>query len=428
MMKCPRCQTKIDVTDLSAGSTVRCTDCGAMVRIPTGSTGVHPSVPVPAAAPAPAPAPAPSKAERSGTRSRMKRGTSLFKKMSNVKGPGEKKPSQVRAEGMTRGASGPQKNNTPMIVGICAGGLLVVVGIAFFAMSGKHDEKATKSGDTAKSDRPLPKKKKDDFGSSSKPSGTGSSSFNNPPPANAGGFQAGARGLLDMSTTPTFDKELGGLKAEYESMVTGGKIGEVVAQDHRYLKAIWDGMLSDNESVARGSFQAMHEIIKKHGIAKDVQSSLGNDPVLGGFNSAQVRVDEYGYWARWWFVRTNQNLVEKWATEVGATFNPNPSPSASPASAPAAAGEWPQIMQTLRSGGGFENQNSPEYGTFQHVKRMGKAAYPNIIAFIDNEDPAMGRAAVALLNALTGRDSKMPREDTKAAIKSEWEAWLSSNK
>lgn len=55
-VKCPRCSASIDVTQLSGGTTVRCAECGAMVRIPTGQTGVHPKVPVsapPAASPAP---------------------------------------------------------------------------------------------------------------------------------------------------------------------------------------------------------------------------------------------------------------------------------------------------------------------------------------------------------------------------------------
>ena len=120
LLKCPRCNTKLDVTDLSAGSTVRCTDCGAMVRIPTGSTGVNPAVSAPIAAPA----------KQRETKSRPKRQTSLFRKMSNVQGPGEKKPGQLRTEGYSRGAMGAKKSNTPMIVGISVGALALVGVIA----------------------------------------------------------------------------------------------------------------------------------------------------------------------------------------------------------------------------------------------------------------------------------------------------------
>ena len=42
ILKCPSCQERIDVTDLSGGSTVRCEACGTMVRIASGATGtVH---------------------------------------------------------------------------------------------------------------------------------------------------------------------------------------------------------------------------------------------------------------------------------------------------------------------------------------------------------------------------------------------------
>ena len=42
ILKCPRCQEKIDVTDLSGGSTVKCEACGTMVRLATGATGKVP--------------------------------------------------------------------------------------------------------------------------------------------------------------------------------------------------------------------------------------------------------------------------------------------------------------------------------------------------------------------------------------------------
>ena len=71
ILKCPRCQEKIDVTDLSGGSTVKCDSCGTMVRLPSGATGRVPQ----AAAPPPPPPPAPARKERGTTKVR-KPGTS----------------------------------------------------------------------------------------------------------------------------------------------------------------------------------------------------------------------------------------------------------------------------------------------------------------------------------------------------------------
>src|SRR3954462_971653 len=77
ILKCPSCQEKIDVTDLSGGSTVRCEACGTMVRV-AGSTQPIPK------APPPPPPPAPSARERGTTK---------------VRKPGDKNSTKVRAAG-----------------------------------------------------------------------------------------------------------------------------------------------------------------------------------------------------------------------------------------------------------------------------------------------------------------------------------------
>src|SRR5262245_59747563 len=119
IVKCPSCQEKIDVTDLSGGSTVRCEACGTMVRISGGTQSI------PKAAPPPAPAPA---AKERGTTKVRKPGekttkvrtapgagrqTDLFRKMSNARSPGEggrpRKDKEVESG-----------SNTTMIIAIAA--------------------------------------------------------------------------------------------------------------------------------------------------------------------------------------------------------------------------------------------------------------------------------------------------------------------
>jgi hypothetical protein len=85
---------------------------------------------------------------------------------------------------------------------------------------------------------------------------------------------------------------------------------------------------------------------------------------------------------------------------------------------------WDQIMGALRPGGGFDHEDRPEGVAFQRVKSFGKAAYPHLIQYISDEDGAIAIAAVVVLNALTGRDSPLPRGVTKAKVKAEWEEWL----
>lgn len=85
---------------------------------------------------------------------------------------------------------------------------------------------------------------------------------------------------------------------------------------------------------------------------------------------------------------------------------------------------WDALMRDLRPGGGFEHLDRPEGVAFQKVKGFGKAAYPKLISYIDHEDPTTAIAAVAVLNALTGRDSVYPKGVNKAKVKAEWEEWL----
>ena len=88
---------------------------------------------------------------------------------------------------------------------------------------------------------------------------------------------------------------------------------------------------------------------------------------------------------------------------------------------------WDGLIRELRAGGGFDHPDRPEGQAFLKVKSFGKAAYPKLIAYIDHEQPEFGIAAVAVLNALTGRDSPLPKGVTKAKIKAEWEEWLKTS-
>ena len=84
-------------------------------------------------------------------------------------------------------------------------------------------------------------------------------------------------------------------------------------------------------------------------------------------------------------------------------------------------------MRRLRPGGGFDIPERPEGQAFLAVKSMGKGAYPYLIKYIDDPDIQLARAAVSVLNELTGRKSPLPNENTRAAIKADWDTWLEEN-
>src|SRR5688572_14203655 len=135
LIKCPRCQSQIDVTSVSGGTTVRCADCGAMVRVPTGSTGVRPAVPVQAAA-----APAPT---RPGGRS-----TSLFKKMAGTRAPGgSRPPTRTMAAPDDRRSYAPARRGGGMgagaVGGIIAGALALLAVLFIFLNNSKQAQFAS---------------------------------------------------------------------------------------------------------------------------------------------------------------------------------------------------------------------------------------------------------------------------------------------
>jgi hypothetical protein len=422
ILKCPSCQEKIDVTDLSGGSTVQCQACGTMVRIATGTTGKVPQ----AAPPPPPPPPAPARKGNTTKMRKKERGTSrvgpspapgrqtdLFRKMSNARSPGE--------GGRPRGGGGEKKqggNNSGMIIAIAAAAVVVIAGVAFAVMHKSEPEPAKAS--TGKESAGGAKKKKKDEAAAPKPPPTPAA------PSEADTFKPGARAMagvgkdvLDMKCNPD-------AKQTFEGMVTSGKVADVVAADHTWITYIIDGLLSDNEAVAKGSMDALHQIINKRKLDARM-SDLAKKPVIGGFNMPEMRSGEYTYWAQWWFTKSARDAVAGWAEAAGGS-----SGGADPAAPRVAAGNpatesWEETLRKCRSGG-FHNSSNPEYYEFQRIKGMGKSAYPHLVRFIDHEDTSLGTTAVLILKELSGRSEQPSRvtEANKAKIKEDWEGWLRS--
>jgi hypothetical protein len=359
LIKCPRCETPIDVTDMTAGSTIRCPDCGGLARIPTGGTSVRPV--------------APAKPSRQTT----------LKKATRV----ESRPTN-------------KKSNAPLVIGIVAGALAVIGGLAF-ALMGKKEPPVAKS--PTKKPTPVAKAAK------STPSPVGAVA------APAGVFQPGARALALQGTggatpiTVNTDK-----KQAYEGLASAGKAQDIVREDHVWILYAIDGLLSDSETIARTSMEALQLICKKRKIDNQLDMKI--------LFSAQARATEYEFWAfQWWLMRSNQAAVAEWANTAGVPVD-SPGDS-SPLPSPVARTEWDRTMEDLRVGGGFFDESTIQGATFARIKRMGKAAYPHLIRYIGHEDLQLSRAAVVVLNELTQRDSPRPTGATKDKIKEEWEAW-----
>lgn len=416
ILKCPRCQEVIDVTDLSGGSTVKCEACGTMVRLATGATGKVPQA-------APPPPPAPARKDRGTTKMHRKdkgtsrvgagvgRQTDLFRKMSSAKAPGE--------GGRPRGGGGDKGggSNTGMIVAIAAAAIVVIGGVAFAVLSSKDKDGGTKAGSTEGAS--TRKKKKEEPKPLPKVAPTPLA------PTDTGVFKPGARGMIDKATTPSMPNLTSDGRTAFETMIL--KPADVVAQDYNWVTYVIDGMLSDNEAVAKGSMEAMHQIINKRKLDARM-SDLAKNPNIGGFNMPEMRSSEYTYWAQWYFTMSARNAVASWSEGAGA------SSGGSEASAPkVAAGnpqteQWEETLKKCRSGG-FHNSSNPEYYEFQRIKGMGKAAYAHLVKFIDHEDTSLGTTAVLILKELSGRSEQPSRvtEANKAKIKQDWEGWINSS-
>ena len=418
ILKCPRCQEKIDITDLSGGSTVRCEACGTMVRI-SGGTQTIPK----AAAPAPAPTRerGTTKVRKPGDKNSTKvrtnpgagRQTDLFRKMSSAKQPGEGgRPRGGRDKEVSGGS------NTGMIIAIAAAAVVLIAILAVVFMkkdSGSGKASASETRDKESSSTPK-KKKKDDAKPASKP-------YTPPPPTDTGTFKPGARQAAGVGKDVPDMKCNPDARQAYDALVTGGKIDEVVREDYKWILYVFDGLLSDNEAVVKGTCEALHKIILKRKLDAS-QSDLGKSPTMNGMNMPEIRGGEYTYWAQWWLMLPNRNAIATWAEQAGVDPS-STKPTGSTVIGNAASEDWSKTLAECRSGG-FANSNNPEYYHLQRVKSMGKSAYPKLVEFIDNEDSTIGKAAVLLLIELTGRSDASSRvnDGNKAQVKADWAEYI----
>jgi hypothetical protein len=421
LIKCPRCQSQIDVTSVTGGTTVRCADCGAMVRVPTGATGVRPAVP----------AEAPAPAAKSGGRS-----TALFKKMAGTRAPGgSRPPSRGGAEAEERRSYAPRGGGRGMsagaIGGIVAGVMVVLAVVLIMANQSKQQRNESTKESNRRKKEEFEKKQQEVFAKhreeeaeldrqekeakAAEKDGKKKSGLHKDasgaykPPAT---FEPGAGRMVKGGMTVTADPAL---VKEFEGMVSGGRTADVVKEPGKWFPAMLVSFLSDNETVARGAFQAIHDMCA----AKNITTDSGKNPVrLDLFNSCQWRGGEYSHWSEWWEKPQNKlamgvndpKLQEEIRTKGGG---------GDPAKA-----DWDKLMGHLRAGGAFDAPDRPEGKAFEQVKGFGAAAYPFLAKYIDNEDPLLGKAAVKVLNLLTGRDGQMPTEANKAQVKAEWESWI----
>jgi len=416
LIKCPRCQSQIDVTTVAGGSTIKCTDCDASIRVPTGQTSVRMK---PATAAVPAAAAAEEKKE-SGTKRRTGGGKSspIFAKMAGARAPGHGQRGNMLMGG--RGAARHQ-NYAPLVVGAIVGGIGIVVVLLVVMNSNKPPDKGPQA--TSESASKQDSKFKDPYAKPEDPE--------TPAPVGKGEEKKGTSlfkktdGTYEAPTTwePGTSKFVSrdatpievdaSVTKEVEELLRKGDTRTLVEKADRYLGAVINSMCSDEEAIGRAAFKTMFEFCE----VKKLQSEeSGKNPVrLDLVNSAHVRAQEFGYWATVWYPKNRENLGPAQVIQPKLDSN---------------AADWDQMLQKCRGGGPveFEDQTRPAGVAMSQIKRMDrKLVYAKLVSYIDNEDIGMGRAACAILQYLTEHKEPLPTEQNKAQIKTRWQEWLSKN-
>ncbi len=426
MIKCPRCQSQIDVTNVVGGSTVPCGDCGVMLRVPTGQTGMRPAVP--------APAPEPVAAAAAGSRLR-ERQTPIFRKMAGSRSPAERKgPSRAAGE---RPMARRGKGSSPAIGIVCAVLCIGLIGLLVFAMTSKRGQMSAKERETAEK---LEQRRKDAAekneanrriekelqaeedrkaaeaaarGEKPKPGQLARKSTGeyDIPPA----FESGAQKVAEKHSKGTFqDVQVDpNLKKEYEGLASAGRVDDIVKEDSKWMACIISSLLSDDEKICRATFRALAGICDKHKISSK-EERFENPVKLEFFNSAYIRGGDYLFWSEWWGKDQNKAAVRQWGTGVEVSGE-------DPRSV-----KWDDLVKDLRAGG-YDDPDHPGGRAVARIKLMGKDAYPHLVKYIDHEDIMIGKAIVAVLNDLTKQQRPIPTEATKAQLKAEWESWVKKN-
>jgi hypothetical protein len=426
LIKCPRCDSQLDVSNVQGGATMRCSDCGAMLRVPTGTTGQYQKVPS-GTQPAVKQSPSGSHAKVGG------RSTSLFKKMSGVKAPGAAgRPPRGGGGEERRGGYAPRRSSNTATIAIgVGGGIVVLIIVMVLALGGqasrKEVEKAAKEAHkkevAEKNRQELERQRKEDEEyekalaaqkEAEKAGKKGASLVKK-----AGGsydapatFEPGASKQKTKAADLTVDEAL---VKEYEALASSGKVKDILDNDQKWTPYIINALISEDEKIAKTSFQALADFCVKHKISSS-EEGYRNPVKMELVNSAYYRGGEYTFWTEWWSKDKNKGEIAARGGKGGDRE------SARVVGEDPARAKWDELMGSLRAGGGaFDDVTRPEGMAFQKVKNMGEGAYPYLVKYVDNEDILLAKAACRVLNMLMGKDVPMPTEATRGQVKTQWE-------
>ncbi len=420
LIKCTACPFHLDATGMSPGSVLQCPNCGASVKIPTGQTGKMPAAKpaIPVAQPVQPAAKAPTGVRRAATGT-----TPVFKKAAGSKSMGRRSAEDRPVQ---------KKNNTPIIIGVVVG-LVAVGGIIVFMTTGnkpsgpiakkkveepvepptappikrepeptpppKEETKIPSGKEEPKKEEPKEEPKKEE--PAAKP----------PPATNSKDFKVGALNYMPPNYRPEVAP---GKMKELEELIQRKFRPNIVDKFGDYFNALCLKICDDDEVAARFACETLLEICHKK---LNMQEGDGT-PLKGPWdkwNEPQYRAG---------FVVT----VLQWAKDNKSYFEAiaqgkDPNNLAPEDKVDLSMMPWDKWMSSLShysmmaEGKLGYPKDSPEYTVYEKVEKLGKAAYPYLIKYVDNEDPNWAKGAVVALRNLTGITAPLPKnpEEGKAS-------------
>jgi hypothetical protein len=445
LIKCTKCPFHLDAGGMAPGSVIQCPNCGTSVKVPSGQTGkvaavkqitqglkpvppaqkpiTRPAIPVAQVAEEPAAAPAqPARRGPGGA-------TPIFRKASGGRG----------ARGGERPGATAKKSNTPIIIGVVVVAV-VAVGVAIVVMSGPSKasgpvrppmktgaelaaEKKPAADPPKEEKKPIvmvkneldeadPNKVKEE--EAKKEEEKKEEAAKPPPPGNSPGFELGAAERLPPNYRPNLDPKK---VSELEDLIRRGYKPAVIEKFGDYFLPLCVKSLDDEEKVARWCMETLLDIC--HNKLK-VNEDDGT-PLKGPwekFNKSEYRAG---------FIITVLEFHKKnreYFDILAAGKDPNnlqPEDTSQVSHFP-----WDKWIGALAhysmtdKGPGYV-EGTPEHGVLEKIKTLGKAAYPYLVRYVDNEDPNWAKGAVVALRHLTGYSTAMPKNQEEGKkLKADW--------
>jgi hypothetical protein len=316
----------------------------------------------------------------------------------------------------SRHTAASKKNNNAVLV-IAGIGALVVIVLAVVVLSGR------KKGDDIKSAR----KGSSEAVTPVKPNPISPATATAAPPTPAASlFKKGSEKRQDPAWIVDEKK-----RAQVEGILEQKEQARdffLIRED--LYPVVADRLLSDEEGIAKAAADVANQYVKKY--TAKYQVTIGSPggpfiPDLTAMNDPEQRVKYYKEMRQAW--DAIQEAMKRGGGVVGPAGDGPAALSAPAAGAASSSGGASGVMgggtvvDTLRRGGVDRDE------TMRQLSGNKSRSVPELIRYLETDDPLAGTAVAEALNELTGAGISVPRraEYKGAEMRARWEDWLKTH-